>query len=213
MNHKRQRKLGYDDDPKEARRKEAKAQAAAVKAAAAAGKQIVSRDEAKARGLNRYFTGRPCSKGHISDWYVSGYRCAACVQEKQVAWRSENRERYNASITKYITERAKVDPVFALRLRVRTALADALARGGFKKTSKTATVLGCSWVEFKAHIERQFLPGMTWENRDLWHIDHIVAISEGQTEAEVLSLSHFTNLRPLWAPDNLIKSDQRQFLL
>lgn len=43
--------------------------------------EIVSRDEAKARGLKFYFTGRPCKRGHVAERYVSSKGCADCVQE------------------------------------------------------------------------------------------------------------------------------------
>lgn len=78
---------------------------------------------------------------------------------------------------------------------------------------KTASILGCSWAEFAAHIERQFLPGMTWQNRGEWHIDHIVALATAKTEADVLALNHFTNLRPMWGPDNFKKGAKQTHLI
>lgn len=74
-------------------------------------------------------------------------------------------------------------------------------------------MLGCTWREFKIHVERQFLKGMSWDNRNLWHIDHITALATAKTEAEVIALSHFTNLRPIWGSDNLSKGDKILFLI
>ncbi len=54
---------------------------------------------------------------------------------------------------------------------------------------------------------------MSWENRALWHIDHIVAMATAVTEADVLALNHFTNLRPLWGVDNLKKGAKQTHLL
>ena len=105
------------------------------------------------------------------------------------------------------------DPLFALSQRVSRLILHAVAGAGFTKRSKTQAILGCSYPEFAAHIERQFLPGMTWGNRALWHIDHIVAVSTASSDAEVLSLNHFTNLRPLWGDDNLRKGARAHFLL
>jgi hypothetical protein len=110
-------------------------------------------------------------------------------------------------------KRRASDAVFCLSHRVRALLGYALRRNGYKKASKTSLVLGCSWPEFAAHIERQFLPGMTWTNRSLWHVDHIVALATATTEADVLALNHFTNLRPLWSVDNIKKSTKRTHLL
>lgn len=49
---------------------------------------------------------------------------------------------------------------------------------------------------------------MTWENRDQWHIDHFHPLSDAKTIEDVLRLSHYTNLRPLWDTDNFKKSDK-----
>ncbi len=77
----------------------------------------------------------------------------------------------------------------------------------------TEMFIGCSFAELKIHVERQFTKGMTWENRDQWHIDHIIPLSTAKTEEDVIRLNHYTNLRPLWAKDNLAKSDKVEFLL
>lgn len=42
---------------------------------------IISRDDAAAKGLKRYFTGEPCAKrGHISERFTSNGGCIMCVQ-------------------------------------------------------------------------------------------------------------------------------------
>lgn len=58
-----------------------------------------------------------------------------------------------------------------------------------------------------AHLEAQFAPGMTWENRGEWHVDHIRPLASFDlTDPEQLrTASHYTNLQPLWASDNLAK--------
>ena len=40
---------------------------------------VVTRAEAKARGLKRYFTGKPCKNGHFAERYVAGRGCLACI--------------------------------------------------------------------------------------------------------------------------------------
>ena len=73
------------------------------------------------------------------------------------------------------------------------------------KSRRAEQILGCSYSELAAHLEQQFRSGMTWDNRGEWHIDHIVPLASAQTEEEVLSLCHYTNLQPLWAAENLSK--------
>lgn len=84
---------------------------------------------------------------------------------------------------------------------------------------------GRSWREFvpytleelMAHLERQFLPGMTWDNRRQWHIDHIVPLASftftSPDDPEFRAAWALTNVRPLWAKDNIRKSAKRTHLL
>ena len=62
--------------------------------------------------------------------------------------------------------------------------------------------------EDKEHLENQFKEGMTWHNRSEWHIDHIVPLSSANNEEELYKLCHYTNLQPLWAEENLKKSNK-----
>lgn len=84
----------------------------------------------------------------------------------------------------------------------------ALREKGFIKESKTAKTLGCSWKQFTKHIESQFADGMSWDNRSEWHLDHVVPLSCATTIEGLEKLSHYTNIRPLWAAENLRKSDK-----
>ena len=49
---------------------------------------------------------------------------------------------------------------------------------------------------------------MSWDNRNKWHIDHVIPLSSANTEEEVLNLCHYTNLQPLWVKENLEKSNK-----
>lgn len=138
-------------------------------------------------------------------------------RERANAWSAKSKRKHAAKVSRYVSDymrrRSAVDPVYALRRQARVLVSMALFRRGYRKHSSTELIIGCSWPEFAAHIERQFLPGMTWENRALWHIDHIVALATAKTEADVLALNHFTNLRPLWKPDNLKKGAKQTHLI
>jgi hypothetical protein len=80
------------------------------------------------------------------------------------------------------------------------------------KNETTKELLGCSLDELKIHIEKQFSPGMSWDNYNnkTWHIDHIRPISLAKTMKDVISLKlmHYTNFQPLWAKDNILKSNK-----
>jgi hypothetical protein len=79
---------------------------------------------------------------------------------------------------------------------------------GYTKKSKTHEILGIDWMGLKEHMERQFIGGMNWENRDQWHIDHIIPLATAQCEDDIIKLNHYTNLQPLWAEDNFSKGSK-----
>ena len=79
---------------------------------------------------------------------------------------------------------------------------------GYTKISRTHEILDCSFEFFKKYIEDQFIEGMTWENHGDWHLDHKIPISWSKTEADVIKLNHFSNFQPLWACDNIYKSNK-----
>ena len=41
---------------------------------------VISREKAKAAGLRRYFTGKPCRHGHVDERYVSNEGCVICAK-------------------------------------------------------------------------------------------------------------------------------------
>lgn len=116
--------------------------------------------------------------------------------------KSEKRKLYAKA---YFKLRWSNDPLFALKSRIRTLIYVSISRSKYIKPSKTAQILGCTFEELKVHLEKQFVEGMNWENRSLWHIDHIIPVSSAKTEEELIRLNHFSNLQPLWAVDNLAK--------
>lgn len=51
---------------------------------------IVTRAEALGAGKTRYFTGKPCPKGHLSERWVGSYTCDACQRLDQAQRYTEN---------------------------------------------------------------------------------------------------------------------------
>jgi len=105
-------------------------------------------------------------------------------------------------------ERRATDPLYALKDRLRCRVYSALKTKGLRKNTKTAITLGCTYEDFKAYTEARLPPDMTWETfLSDGHLDHIVPLDAADTEEDVYALNHFTNLRPMWGPDNISKSD------
>lgn len=125
----------------------------------------------------------------------------------------KTRSQYKQSNARYFRERYASDKLFALSHSARRMVNDAIRKAGAIKSCSTKVIVGCSAKELMMHIERQFHDGMNWDNRSQWHIDHIVPLSSAKTVDELKSLLHFTNLRPLWAKDNLKKSSRITHLI
>lgn len=127
-------------------------------------------------------------------------------------WREANLERAKANLKAwrlanpdYAVRRYNADPEAMLERRLRARLTIALERVKANKASRFIDLLGCDLKTLRAHIEGQFLPGMTWENHGDWHVDHIRPVctfdlSDTQQQFDCFC---FVNLRPLWAKDNL----------
>lgn len=132
---------------------------------------------------------------------------------------SENREVLNRKKKEYWAKfpekrKAILDrsfdkyPINKIKGNLRNRLYYALKGCGWSKSSKTETILGCSYQEVMEHIEIQFMPGMSWDNYGQWHIDHILPLSYADNAEECEMLCHYINLQPLWAEDNLMKHNK-----
>ena len=139
-------------------------------------------------------------------------------------YREKNKEKLYAYNTEYskrpeVIERRKKryndryanDPLFHATRVARCAVISGFRRalnGKVAKSKKTQQILGCTFPEFMKHIESLFQEGMSWDNHGEWHLDHIVPISTAKTEEDIFRLSHHSNFQPLWAEDNLKKSNK-----
>lgn len=87
----------------------------------------------------------------------------------------------------------------------------------FRDVADRNLVYGYTVWELVRHIERQFHPGMTWENYGEWHIDHVIPLSlfvfDSADHPGFKAAWALANLRPLWAEDNLKKRAKRTHLL
>lgn len=108
-------------------------------------------------------------------------------------------------------QRYKSDKLYSLKNRIRSLVNKKIRDSDFSKSFSTERYLGCNIDTLLNHLESNFEEGMGWENREKWHIDHIVPISRAKTEKELILLSHYTNLQPMWANKNIKKSDKLGF--
>jgi hypothetical protein len=148
-----------------------------------------------------------------------GDAARSALAECNSMWRKESRRESRLEYTRryrlepnkkqrrneQLRERRKSDPLFKMRLNIRTRIYVVFKRNGMVKTKKTFDILGCDFQVAREWLESQFSEGMTWDNIGQWHIDHKKPLALAQTEAELIELCHYKNLQPLWALDNLKK--------
>jgi hypothetical protein len=123
----------------------------------------------------------------------------------------ESQRRYRAKHADALREaarrrREKNPGLYRLAVNLRRRISKALQRNS--KSAGTLELLGCTIQEFRAHLETQFAPGMTWENYGpFWHIDHRrpCASFDLSDPIQQRQCFHFSNLQPLLAEDNLRK--------
>jgi len=132
-------------------------------------------------------------------------KCKECVKKYM-------KDRY--AKTKHIQlekqkERLKTDLQYKMIRRLRNRLYYALKNRPWKKNTHFSQYIGCTQIELLNHIESQFKNGMNWEilNKGLIHIDHKIPLSSATTEEELYNLCHYKNLQPMWAVDNIKKSN------
>lgn len=142
-----------------------------------------------------------------SDWYYANKDRALERREK---WGKENPGKL-----KEISSRRRSTPHGKLSNAMRVGVHRSLTKG--KMGKRTFGILGYTVSELKVHLERQFLPGMSWDNYGEWHVDHIVPVSSFQYESyddpDFKACWALTNLRPLWSKDNISKHAKRLHLL
>ena len=162
--------------------------------------------------------------------------CKVCSNKQSTLYNQKNKEKVNEIKQKYVdNNKEKVkqskkewfdknpnyqkewayknytsDNIYKLKEIVRARLRVYFTCKNMYKKSKTFEIIGCTPEFLKEYIEKQFIKGMEWSNHSVygWHIDHIIPLSSAKTEEEVYKLCHYTNLQPLWAEDNLKKSDK-----
>lgn len=122
----------------------------------------------------------------------------------------DRKQKYNFNYSKF--KKNNKQSILSHRLRERI-------RGIFNNRNKlklnhTIELLGTDCKTALEHIESKFKAGMSWENKNMWHIDHIIAIChfDLNNKEEQLKAFHYTNLQPLWSEENIEKGKKNNWI-
>lgn len=130
------------------------------------------------------------------------------VNEIKRNWAKNNPDKIKKAKLKWVNKQILKDPLFKLKHYIRCGINQSFKRNGYSKKTRTYKILGCSYEEFKTHIELQWKPWMNWDNygnpkdgilepNKSWDLDHIIPFSSAINENEVIKLNHYTNFQPL----------------
>lgn len=170
--------------------------------------------------IKKYNEGKKRERKEYNKKYYNENKNAILVNKKN--YRINNLEKTKESINKksrkkylrdYTKKKRQNDPLYKLIVNIRSLIFNSFKNK--TKKSKTIQILGCSFLEFKLHIESKFTEGMTWENHGQgkngeprWQLDHIKPISMASSESEIYELNHYSNFQPLWEFDNKSKGNR-----
>ena len=139
------------------------------------------------------------------------------ISEKNKVYYTNNKEKIKEINKKYrednkdfINNKRNSNPVEKLKHSIRGSISKSIRKNGYTKNSKTIDILGCTYEEFKFHLESKFESWMSWDNYGKyngkinygWDFDHIIPLNSVEIEEDIIKLNHYTNLQPLCSYTN-----------
>ena len=170
------------------------------------------------KNKERYREGNRLRQQERRDQYNANRRAARArnperSRARQKEWRERNRDKVKILRQEYWRNSS---PQKRLRSYFGAAISHSLA-GRTKGGAGWQDILGYTISDLVRHIERQFEKGMSWENYGDWHVDHRLPVSSFQftsvNDSEFHACWALTNLRPIWAKENITKRDKRILLI
>lgn len=147
---------------------------------------------------------------HCTTAFVPKHSSAKCCSRKcsDKLWKINNNEYVNQWHKDHYHNSVERRLATCIRSRTNKAL-----KGSYKQYSVTE-FLGCSPDYLIKHLESKFVNGMTWENygkgSDRWNVDHIIPLASFDltNREQFAKACNYTNLQPLWEPENIRKGNR-----
>lgn len=159
------------------------------------------------------------------DYYAQN---STSIKEQQREYRADNKLNIRKYNNEWEKNKRQNDPSFRLRKDLSKVIGVALRENdGSKHNFSVMNYLPYTIEELKEHLEKQFEPWMTWDNKgtyrraqhredDLftwtWHIDHIIPQSKllysSMSDDNFKKCWALSNLRPLKSIDNMKKGNR-----
>lgn len=167
------------------------------------GRYAINSEEIIHRASQHYKDNREEKLNYQKQYYLEN-------QQKRIEYADHYRSNNWDSIYAKKKHRRNIDIEHRLSENLRNRIRDALT--GRRKSGSAVHDLGCSIEDLKIWLERQFQPGMSWDNYGFygWHIDHVIPLVtfDLTDRKQFLEACHYTNLQPMWAKNNLSKGSK-----
>jgi predicted nucleic acid-binding Zn ribbon protein len=178
---------------------------------------IISRKEAKERGLKYYFNNRPCTRGHLAERATVNATCVVCAKEikkkfyanntekvltKNCKWRKANQDKVNEGSKDYTKKNLKQRKVTTRKYRQNNK---ALLNASYEKRRASKLNATPFWSNLKA-IKTVYKESerISIETGIPHQVDHVVPL----IHPLVCGLHVPANLQILTAEENLKKGNR-----
>jgi hypothetical protein len=175
-------------------------------AARAAERRYRERHPDRVKKVQQAYNQSNAGRARLEKWQKANVEARTAYKRQ---WRDAHPDAERASyVRRYQDETTRIGII--LRNGLRQALKWQKTPKDWRPDAKIGALVGCSRSALVAHLESQFLPGMSWTNygRKGWHVDHIrpCCTFDLTQHEQVLACFNFRNLRPLWETEHLRRS-------
>lgn len=132
--------------------------------------RIVSCKQARQEGLKRYFTGKPCKRGHVAERHVAG-GCVECDREDQRRYYKNNPEEKKAESVAYREGNREI---------TRKIQRDYYARNSARIKAEAKTHRGNRALRVPRWSEVELIEAFYRDCPDGYEVDHILPL-QGKT--------------------------------
>jgi len=166
--------------------------------------EILDLKQAREQGKEKYFTGKPCLKGHISERYTTNRTCLSCSHKQAVAWMNNNKEH---QLTKRRACYAKNPEKHSIRFREWSK--NNRHKLSIKELKRYEYIKNATpkWLTKEHYNQMESIYWLSKLQQELtdtkYHVDHIVPL-QGKT---VCGLNVPWNLQVFEAKENIRKSN------
>jgi hypothetical protein len=163
--------------------------------------QLRSRHDAIAKGEAHYFTGKPCSRGHVSPRFASNFNCVECGKLHSAGWAEKNPEKRARMVSRWFDKNDGYRGEWRKQNRHRLNEHE----GRRRATKLNATP---SWLTQAQRAEidgiYHFASVMSRLSGEPHHVDHVVPLQGRRAKG----LHVPWNLRVVTAAENLRKGNR-----